>query len=239
MYNSYQSQVSNAQFSIGDAGMKLIMICIIGVGVSAYIAYLTDSQDNNKSASWPTVQGTLNEIGQSSIPLPIIGRFMPVSCPSATYTYTVDNKTYKGEKKGGVSLSLVRTFTWHHPEVEVPRTEDIQKELESDQREAIAAGQQNNPEFLRAKFEKRLKSIGTVHYKPVPVRYDRLHPESSVLDPAVLQTEQSQLYTSIILIALGGLALGGTILHGYVTAPVANDPALSLEAALAHQRRRR
>lgn len=81
------------------------------------------------------------------------------------------------------------------------------------------------------------EAIFQIHYVPVKTRYDKNHPEDSVLDPDVLQGEKSQLYTSLILMGLGALLLGGTYLHAFVTAPTPDDPSLSLEAALKHQRR--
>jgi hypothetical protein len=76
-------------------------------------------------------------------------------------------------------------------------------------------------------------------YKPIKVRFDKDHEDRSVLDPDVLQTDKSQLYTSIALILLGAVLLGGTYLNGYMAQASSEDPMLTLEGALAAQKNTR
>ena len=59
------------------------------------------------------------------------------------------------------------------------------------------------------------------------------------MDPAVLQSDKSLLYSSLLLVTLGGLLLGGSYYNSYLSKLSAEDPTLSLETALAAQRRRR
>lgn len=76
-------------------------------------------------------------------------------------------------------------------------------------------------------------------YKPIRVRYDKDHVENSLIDPAVLQTENSQLFTSIAFVLVGGIFLLGNILNGYMAKAASEDPLLSLDNALAHQKQSR
>jgi hypothetical protein len=225
----------DVHFSIGDAGIKLIFVCIFGIGLVSLGSYFMAHQQAAKSALWYTTEANIKELGTQGMPMPIIGRFIPVSCPFATYTYTINGKSYTGEEKCGPCLSWIRIFSWKPPELAKRDPEEFKKELETDLRAAQATGDR---EAMKKVLQKHIESaILEIHYAPVKARYDKDHPEDSVLDPDVLQGEKSQLYTSLILMGLGGLLLGGTYMHAFVTAPTPDDPSLSLEAALKHQRR--
>jgi hypothetical protein len=113
------------------------------------------------------------------------------------------------------------------------------KELEADEAAAIRSGD-------RTKLNERMSKIMSADsdflrpkYKPIRVRYDKDNKEKSLLDPAVLQTDKSQLYTSIALILLGGVLLGGTYLNEYMARASNEDPLLTLEGALAAQKQQR
>ncbi|HEY9785909.1 MAG TPA: hypothetical protein V6D17_10940 [Candidatus Obscuribacterales bacterium] len=233
----YQNAAEQTHFAVGDMGLKLIFGCILFLGIIAYVTYLTDNQDIAKSAAWPTVDGTLNEIGDSGTRMPIIGRYMPISQPYAKYAYTVDGKVYTGAQYAGPSLSYIRMFSWHPPEIDLPDTDEILEQLKKDQARGTLPADYGAR--LQRSMELTEEMLEHPKYKPIKVRYDAKNPENSVLDPGVLQSDKSQLYTSICLVLVGGLLLGGSILHGYLSAPVPDDPSLSLEAALAAQKRRR
>lgn len=227
----------NIHNSVGETGLKLIFAAIIGVGIVAYISYMMEQANLDKSMLWPTTPGTLNEIGSQGASMPIIGRYLPIACPYAKYTYTVNGVSHTGEQQAGPCLSPVRMFAFHPPEMIKEDPKDMQQKMEQDMRAAMARGA-SGLQAQRESFKKSFEDLLVPKYAPVKVRYEKEHPENSVLDPEVLQSGKSQLYTSMILMALGALALGGTFLHGYVTAPNPDDPALSLEAALKHQKRR-
>jgi hypothetical protein len=227
----------NIHNSVGETGLKLIFAAIIGVGIVAYVAYMMEQQNLDKSMLWPTTQGTLNEIGSQGASMPIIGRYLPIACPFAKYTYTVNGVSHTGEQQAGPCLSPVRMFAFTPPARTVEDQKDIQQKVEADMRAAMARGT-SALEAQRQSFKKSFEDLLVPKYAPVKVRYEKAHPENSVLDPEVLQSGKSQLYTSIILMATGALLLGATFLHGYVTAPNPDDPALSLDAALKHQKRR-
>src|ERR1700719_3111581 len=86
---SYQQQAQDVHFSVGDVGIKLIFVAILGVGIFAFIAYLMDNQDISKSSLWPTTEGHITEIGSQGLSMPIVGRFFPIVCPYAKYSYTI------------------------------------------------------------------------------------------------------------------------------------------------------
>jgi hypothetical protein len=85
-------------------------------------------------------------------------------------------------------------------------------------------------------MEETMKAIREAEYEPIQIRYELDHPETSVPDPAVLQSAISLWWTSILLIAVGGLGLAALIYHHYTIAPV-DDPSLSLDKALASGKR--
>jgi len=237
---SYSQAAQDVHFSLGDTGVKLIFACILGIGICSFIGYLIDSADESKSASWPTTMATIHEISSRSAPMPMIGRFIPITCPYARYSYTVGNRIYTGEKTAGPSLSFVRAFTYQPIPPKTIDEKTLAKQMAQDEREAIAAG--GGTDF-NASFQRGLKRTQDLilHpiYDPVAIKFDKDHPENSVLDPGVLQSGKSQLFTSVFLILLGGLLLGGTFYHQFTTAPNPDDPSLSLEAALAAQRKNR
>src|SRR5262249_33639075 len=145
------------------------------------------------------------------------------------YSYSVSGKEYIGEKTCGPCLSWVRTATFKPPEIETADTSAILKDLEKDG---------HVPTFADA-MKASQDLIESAHYKPIKVHYDVNHPEVSVPDPDVLQGGTSLWWTAVLLIGVGGLGLGGLAYHAYITAPVEDDPALSLDAALRAQQRRR
>jgi len=239
-HKSYSQAAQDVHFSVGDAGIKLIFACILGIGILAFAGYLIDNADEAKSATWPTTKATLHEIGSRSASTPIIGRFLPIACPYATYSYTVNNNIYNGEKVGGPSLNFVRSCVYKPLLPKMIDEKELAKQMEKDEREAIAQG---GGEDFGARFQRGLKRteelLAHPKYDPVTVRYDKDHPEISVLDPEVLQSGKSEMYSSMLLIAVGGLALVAIFYHGWITAPNVDDPSLSLEAALAAQKRGR
>jgi hypothetical protein len=239
-HKSYSQAAQDVHFSIGDTGIKLIFACILGIGIISFIGYLIDSADESKSASWPTTQATLQEISSRSAPMPMIGRFIPVTCPYARYSYTVGNRIFTGEKIAGPSLTFVRAFTYKPLAPKQFDEKELAKQMAQQEREAVAAGAGTdfNSAFQRG-LERTQNLILHPIYDPVTIRFDKDHPENSALDPEVLQSGKSQLCTSVILILLGALLLGGVFYHQYITAPNPDDPSLSLEAALAAQRKGR
>lgn len=238
MYGRSHAQVaSDVHYSIGDSGVKIIFGGIILIGVVAFIAYIMDNQDISNSAAWPTTTGKLEQIGDQGASMPIVGRFLPLVTPYAKYTYTVNGKEYTGEKHGGPCLSYIRALTFHQPEVEKLDSDELMKKFEI-KRDASGALDQ------AALHKEMMESItnGTsfgMKYKPIKVRFDKDHEDRSVLDPEVLQTDKSQLYTSIALILLGVVLLGGTYLNGYMAKASSEDPMLTLEGALAAQKNTR
>ena len=118
---SYQQQAEDVHFSVGDVGIKLIFVAILGVGIFAFIAYLMDNGDISKSAAWPTTEGHLEQIGAQGLSMPIVGRFFPIVCPFAKYSYTINGATYPGQKNAGACLSFVRAFTSRRPARKVRR----------------------------------------------------------------------------------------------------------------------
>jgi hypothetical protein len=239
---TYAQTAQDIHFSIGDTGIKLIFACILGIGIMTFIACLNEKADESKSTSWPVTQASLQEIGNQPMSTPIIGQFLPVVCPYAKYTYTIDNKVYVGEKVGGPSLSPIRAFLYKPPQPKTPVDKEVLKNWLKQTRESIEREKDIDPaKTFQGKLERSADRL--FHPRPtydlVKVRYQADQPEISVLDPEVLQSEKTQMYTSFILIAIGGLLLGGLFYHQYVTAPNPDDPFLSLEAALAAQRRRK
>jgi len=239
-HKSYSQAAQDVHFSVGDTGVKLIFACILGIGICAFISYLIDNAQESKSVTWPTTLATVHEISGRSASLPIIGRFIPVVCPYASYSYTVDNKIYNGEKICGPSLTFVRALVYKPLIPKKIDEKELAKQMEKDERDAIAGGAGVD---FGARLQRGLKRTQELllhpEYDPVTIRYDKDHPEISVLDPEVLQTGKSQMYTSVLLIVVGGLLLGGMCYHQYITAPNVDDPSLSLEAALAAQKRGR
>jgi len=238
MYGRSHAQVAqDVHYSIGDSGVKILFGGIILIGVVSFIAFIMDNQDISNSAAWPTTQGKLELIRDQGASMPIIGRYLPIVSPYAKYTYTVNGKEYTGEKHGGPCLSYVRALTFHQPEVEKLDSSELMKKFEVKRNAAGAIDSSAlDKEMVAALTE------GTafgMKYKPIKVRFDKNHEEKSVLDPDVLQTDKSQLYTSIVLILLGGILLGGTYLNAYMAQSASEDPSLTLEGALAAQRNSR
>jgi hypothetical protein len=237
---SYSQTAQDVHFSIGDAGLKLIFACILGIGIFAFVTNIMDNAEESKSATWPTTLATVHEIGSHSASMPVIGRFLPVVCPYATYSYTVDNNIYNGEKIAGPSLSFVRAFVYKPLAPKPVDEKELTKQMIQEERDAIKAG---GGEDLSSRFQRGIKRTQELMlhptYDPVTIRYQKDHPEISVLDPEVLQTSKSQMYSSVLLMVVGGLLLGGIFYHQYTTAPNVDDPSLSLEAALAAQKRGR
>ncbi|MBS2004446.1 MAG: hypothetical protein U0103_04735 [Candidatus Obscuribacterales bacterium] len=238
MYGRSHAQVAqDVHYSIGDSGVKIIFGGIILIGVVAFIAYIMDNQDISNSAAWPTTQGKLEQIVDQGASMAFVGKFLPIVTPYAKYTYTVNGREYSGEKHGGPCLSYIRALTFRQPEIEKLSTDELMKKFEVKRN---AAGAIDN-----SAFDKEMMSALTegttfgMKYKPIKVRFDKDHPDKSVLDPDVLQTDKSQLYTSIALILLGAVLLGGTYLNGYMAQAASEDPSLSLEGALAAQRNSR
>lgn len=238
MYGRTHAQVAqDVHYSIGDSGVKIIFGGIILIGVVSFIAYIMDNQDISNSAAWPTTSGRIEQISDQGASMPVLGKFVPIVTPYAKYTYTVNGRSYSGEKHGGPCLSYIRALTFRRPEVEKLSDDELLKKFEIKRN---AAGQIDN-----SAFDKELSQSlaeGTVFgtkYKPIRVRYDKDHEDKSVLDPDVLQTDKSQLYTSFALILLGGLLLGGSYLNGYMAQSASEDPMLTLEGALAAQKNSR
>jgi len=238
---SYSQAAGDIHNSVGDTGIKLIFGCILFVGICGFFAYMIDNQDISKSQYWPTVDGQLLEIGSQSLPMPMVGRFLPLACPYAKYAYTVDGKSYGGQKDAGPCITIIRALTWQAPQKKMPSQEEMRKYFEEEVRKEGTSSQGSDADLSNV-LGKSLARSNELHslmkYDPVKVRFDRSHPESSVLDPDVLQSNKSELYSSVFLMLLGAVLLGGMTMHSYLTKPVADDPSLSLEAALAAQKRR-
>jgi hypothetical protein len=235
---SYQQQAEDVHFSVGDVGIKLIFVAIFGVGIFAFVAYMIDNADISKSALWPTTEGHLQQIGSQGLSMPLVGRFFPIVCPFAKYSYTINGATYPGQKNAGACISFVRAFTYTPPKPKVFDEKEFEKQMHQDEADAIASGKpyDANAQF-KASMDHMSDLIDHPQYEPVKVRYNLKNPTESVLDPDVLQSNKSELYSSILLMLIGAGTLGATYLHSYMTAPVENDPSLSLDAALAHRKR--
>ncbi|HMW90034.1 MAG TPA: hypothetical protein PKN86_01305 [Candidatus Obscuribacter sp.] len=234
---NYTQTASDIHFSVGDAGVRLLFGCVLLIGLIGYGAYLFDGQSVAKSASWPTVDGKLITIDNRPVGIAVIGRFLPIVCPYAKYSYKVDNREYTREVTAGPCISFVRGFTFHPPEVLPVKTDDLLERMEKARADAVAGGKPR-ANFLE-QMEADMELMSQDRYKPVSIRYERTNPENSVMDPAVLQSDKSLLYSSLLLVTLGGLLLGGSYYNSYLSKLSAEDPTLSLETALAAQRRRR
>lgn len=234
---SYGQTASDIHFSVGDAGIRLLFGCVLVIGLIGYGAYLVDGQAVAKSALWPTVEGKLITIGEHPVGMPVIGRFLPLVCPYAKYSYKLDNRDYTKEVTAGPCISFVRGFTFHPPELLPAKTDDLLERMEKARAEAVATGKK--PANFLEQIESDMELVSQERYKPVNIRYERTSPDNSVLDPAVLQSDKSMLYSSLLLIAIGGLLLGGSYYGSYLSQLSAEDPSLSLDTALAAQRRRR
>ncbi|CAN5314924.1 hypothetical protein BH10CYA1_BH10CYA1_54580 [soil metagenome] len=238
MYGKSHAQVAqDVHYSIGDSGVKILFGGVILIGVVSFIAYILDNQDISNSAAWPTTQGKLEQIYDQGASMPIVGKFLPIVTPYAKYTYTVNGREYTGEKHGGPCLSYIRALTFHQPEVEKLDSAELMKKFEVKRNAAGAIDSSAlDKEMIAALTD------GTtfgMKYKSIKVRFDKDHQEKSLLDPDVLQTDKSQLYTSILLILLGSVLLGGTYLNAYMAKSASEDPSLTLEGALAAQRNSR
>ncbi len=207
--------------------MKLVFGCILFIGLVALLGFGLEKMDEAKSTNWPTVSGKLIEIKDKRFGVPVIGRFLPISMPYAKYSYTVKDKSYTSEKTCGPCLSYVRMATFKAPKMIIPDSSALLAKLKS----------QTAVDFSKVMAE-TLKSIRSAEYAPVLIRYQADNPENSVPDPALLQSSIGLWWTSILLIALGGLGLAALIYHDYTVAPV-DDPALSLEKSIAAGKRYR
>ena len=238
MYRSYGQMGQDVHYSVGDIGIKLIAIGIFVTGLLSLGSYMVANQQLSKSAGWYPTEATIEELGNDSLPMPLVGRFLPIICPYAKYQYVVDGKTYSGRQNCGPSISWIRMF-WKTPELADEKDSDNVNEhqIEKEIAEAKMDGAANEQEAANKVFEKHIESALRLHYKPVKVRYDKDHPDQSALDPDVMQGEKYQLNTSLVLMFVGGIAFAFTYLHAFMTAPTPDDPTLSLEAALKHQRR--
>ncbi len=238
MYGKSHAQVAqDVHYSIGDSGVKILFGGVILIGVVSFIAYIMDNQDISNSAAWPTTQGKLEQIHDQGASMPIVGKFLPIVTPYAKYTYTVNGKEYTGEKHGGPCLSYIRALTFHQPEVEKLDSGEMMKKFAIKRNAAGAIDSSALDKEMMAALTDGA-NFG-MKYKPIKVRFDKDHEEKSVLDPDVLQTDKSQLYTSVVLILLGAVLLGGTYLNAYMAQSASEDPMLTLEGALAAQRNSR
>jgi hypothetical protein len=237
MYGKNMGQYGQElHYSVGDTGLRLLFGVVILLGLLSYGVYFVENQDVSKSTYWPTVEGKLEDIGERSLGVPVIGRFLPLCYPYAKYSYTVDNKSYTNELTAGPCINVVRHFTFHPPERQEVSSDELMKKIDKEESLARATGQ---PRDFASHLERTMALIGAVSYKPIKVRYEREHPNKSVLDPTVLQNDKSQLYSSIILILLGSFLLGGSFYKSYLDSLGGSDPMLSVDTALAAQRRRR
>jgi hypothetical protein len=209
--------------------MKLILACVLFIGLVSLLGFGFECMDEGKSSSWPTTDAKLIDIEDRHVSMPILNRFIPIATPYAKYSYSVNGKEYIGEKTCGPCISWVRRATFKAPEIEVVDRAEILRKL----REGGA----------QVDFAKAMKVASdlaeNINYKPIKVRYQPDHPENSVPDPDVIQAGASLWWTSVLLILAGGLGLGAMIYHSYITEPVEDDPALSLDAALRAQQRRK
>ena len=212
--------------------LKLIFACVLGIGFVALIGYFVDNGDVSRSADWPSTNATLIEVLDKGIGLPVVGRYMPLRTPYASYEYTVGDKGYKGEKTSGPCVSWVRVFTYTPPEIdEKASMRELDDALKTSDPSQLAAN-------VKTAMNKAVQLVEHPKYRPVKVRYNPLKPDESVLDPDVLQSGKSQMLTAMLLLVVGGAGLMGMIVHEKVTAPVPDDPTLSLDAALAAAKRR-
>jgi hypothetical protein len=207
---------------------KIILGCVLFIGLVALLGLGFEKMDEGKSLGWPSTDGKLIQIEDRSVAMPLLSRFMPIAIPYAKYSYNVNGKEYIGEKNCGPCLSWIRRATFRPPEMEMPDTDEILKDMKRDGSE---------PSLAKA-LEATQNMLAHMHYKPIKVRYQPKNPEESVPDPDVLQGGKSLWYTTILLIGVGGLGLAALIFHGHVTEPV-EDPSLSLEGALRAQQQRR
>ncbi len=239
MYGRSHAQVAEeVHYSIGDSGVKILFGGVILIGIVAFIAYILDNQDISNSAAWPTTQGTLEQIYDQGASMPIVGKFLPIVTPYAKYTYTVNGKQYTGEKHGGPCLSYIRALTFRRPEVQELDSKELMKKFEVKHTADGSIDTTSLNQEMAAALSGEGSGFG-MKYKPIRVRFDKDHEEKSVLDPDLLQTDKSQLYTSIVLILLGSILLGGTYLNRYMAQSASEDPSLTLEGALAAQRNTR
>jgi hypothetical protein len=234
---SYSQTAQDVHFSVGETGIRLLFGCVLALGLLGYGAYIIDGQEVAKSAYWPTTQGQLLSIESKHIGMPIIGRFLPVSCPHAKYSYSIDNHTYEKEVTAGPCITFVRAVTFKAPEMIEGNTKELIERMDKARAESLATGK--TPANFAERWKADMDLAMQVRYKPITVRYERAKPENSVLDPAVLQSDKSQLYSSMLLIAIGGFLLGGSYFTSHVNKLSQDDPSLSVETALAAQKRRR
>jgi len=207
---------------------KIFLGCVLFIGLVALLGLGFEKMDEGKSLGWPSIDGNLIEIDDRSVPMPVLNRFMPIAIPYAKYSYNVSGKEYIGEKNCGPCLSWVRRATFRPPEMQMPDTSEILKNVR----------EEGTAPTLNQALEATRDLLSHMHYKPIKVRYKPDHPEESVPDPDVVQGGKSLWYTSLLLIGVGGLGLAALYFHGHVTEPV-DDPSLSLEASLRAQQQRR
>ena len=200
--------------------MKLVFGSILFIGILSFFSCMFDRMDIAKTSSWPTVDGNLLDIQDKSFSIPILSRFMPIRIPHAKWSYQVDGKYFEGEKTSGPTISYVRMVTFKHPEMIVP-----------DSSELLQSIREHKPLSFK-------DLVGGVKYKPIKIRYETSHPENSMIDPDVLQSTVSLWWTCVLLCGVGGLGLAALFYHEHTIKPV-DDPSLSLESALAAQRRRK
>jgi hypothetical protein len=238
MLRNYGQMGREVHNSVGDVGIKLIGIGIFITGLMSLGSYMFANSQLSKSAGWYPAEATIEQIGNDSLPMPIVGRFLPIVCPFAEYTYTVNGRAYIGRQNCGPSISWIRMISWKQPELAEPTDEKMDEhQIEKEIAEAKMDGAANEQEAARKVFSKHMESAFKLHYKPVKVRYDKDHPDQSALDPDVMQGERSQLNSSLVLMVIGGIVFAFTYMHAFMNAPSPDDPSLSLEAALKHQRR--
>jgi hypothetical protein len=238
MYRSYGQVGRDVHNSVGDVGIKLIAIGIFITGLLSLGSYMFANQQLSKSAGWYPAEATIDQLGNDSLPMPVVGRFLPIVCPFAEYSYTVNGRTYIGRQNCGPSISWIRWVSWKQPEIAEPTDDKLDEhQIEKEIAEAKMDGAANEREAANKVFSNHLQSAFKLHYKPVKVRYDKDHPDQSALDPDVMQGEKSQLNSSLVLLFVGGLMFAATYLHAFMNTPATDDPTLSLDAALKHQRR--
>lgn len=235
MLRSYGENVHN---SVGDIGIKLIAIGIFITGLMSLGSYMVANQQLSKSAGWYPTEATIEQLGNDRLPMPIVGSFLPIVCPFAEYRYTTaEGKTYIGRQNCGPSISWIRFVSWKPPALAENTDQLDEHQLEKEIAEAKMDGAANEQEAAKKVLGEHFENMLKLHYKPVKVRYDKDHPDQSALDPDVMQGEKSQLNTSLVLMFVGGIIFGFTYIHAFVNTPAADDPSLSLEAALKYQRR--
>jgi len=200
--------------------MKLVFGSILFIGILSFFSFMFDRMDIAKTSSWPIVEGNLLDIQDKSFSIPILSRFIPIRIPHAKYSYQVDGKYYEGERTSGPTILFVRMATFKQPEMIMPDSSEILRSI-----------REHNTISLK-------DLISGTKYKPIIIRYETRHPENSMPDPNVLQSGVSLWWTCVILCGVGGLGLTALFYHDHTIKPV-DDPSLSLESALAAQRRRR